>query len=51
MIIGTSQRLNQLGKSPESAPYIIMVDVGEIRRVKSVKYLGIKVDDKLIKKS
>ena len=47
MIIGTSQHLNQLGKSPESTPYIIMIDVGQIRRVKSGKYLGMIVDDKL----
>ena len=44
--IGTSQSLNQLYKSPESTPYIIMIE-GEIRRVKSVKYLGMIVDDKL----
>ena len=47
MIIGTSQHLNQLDKSPESTPYIIMIDGGEIRRVKSVKYLGMIIDDKL----
>ena len=47
MIIGTSQRLNQLDQSPESTPYIIKIDGGEIRRVKSVKYLGMIVDDKL----
>ena len=46
-IIGISQRLNQSDKSPESTPYIIMIDGGEIRRVKSVKYLGMIVDDKL----
>ena len=38
---------NQLDQSPESTPYIIMIDGGEIRRVKSVKYLGMIVDDKL----
>ena len=47
MIIGTSQRLNKLDKSPESTPYIIMIDEGEIRRAKSVKYLGMILDDKL----
>ena len=47
MIIGTSQRLNQLDQSPESTPYIIKIDGGEIRRVKSVKYLGMIADDKL----
>ena len=47
MIIGTSQHLNQLDKSPESTPYIIMIDGREIRRVKSVKYLCMIVDDKL----
>ena len=47
MIIGTSQRLNQLDQSPESTPYIIRIDGGEIKRVKSVKYLGMIVDDKL----
>ena len=46
LIIGTSQRLNQLDKSPESTPYVIMIDGGEIKRVKSVKYLGM-IDDKL----
>ena len=48
MIIETSQCLNQLDKSPESTQYIIMIDEGEIRKVKSVKYLGMIVDDKLI---
>ena len=47
MIIGTSQRLNQLDKSPDSTPYIIMIDGGEIRRVKSVKHFGMIADDKL----
>ena len=47
MIIGTSQRLNQLDQSPESTPYIIMIDGGEVRRVKSVKHFGMIVDDKL----
>ena len=47
MIIGTPQRLNQFDQSPESTPYTIMIDGGEIRRVKSVKYLGMIVDDKL----
>ena len=46
MIIGTSQHLNQLDQSPESSPYTIMIDGGEIRRIKSVKYLGM-IDDKL----
>ena len=39
MIIDTSQRLNQLDKSPDSTPYIIMIDGGEIRRVKSIEHL------------
>ena len=43
MIIGTSQRLNQLDQSSESTPYIIMIDGG----VKSIKYLGMIADDKL----
>ena len=47
MIIGTSHHLNQLDQSPESTPYIIKIDGGKIRRVKSVKYLGMIVDDKL----
>ena len=47
MIVGTSQHLNQLDQSPESTPYIIMIDGEEIRRVKSVKYLGMIADDKL----
>ena len=29
MIIGTLQHLNQLDKSPESTPYIIMIDGGK----------------------
>ena len=43
-------RVNQLDQSPESTPCItgiIMIDGGEIRRVKSIKYLGMIVDDKL----
>ena len=47
MVTGASQRLSQLDQSPESTPYIIMIDGGEIRRVKSVKYFGMIVDDKL----
>ena len=45
MIIGTSQRLNILDQTPETAPYIVSVDGFQIRRVKSVKYLGLIVDD------
>ena len=37
IIIGTSQSHNQLDKSPESTPCIIMIDGVEIRRVKSGK--------------
>ena len=47
LIVGTSQHPNQFDKSSESTPYITMIDGGEIRRVKSVKYLGMIVDDKL----
>ena len=47
MIIGTSQRLNILDQTPETTPYIISVDGCQIRRVKSVKYLGLIVDDTL----
>ena len=47
MIIGTSQRLNILDQTPETTPYIISVDGCQIRRVKSVKYLGLVVDDTL----
>ena len=46
-IIGTSQRLNILDQTPETTPYIISVDGCQIRRVKSVKYLGLIVDDTL----
>ena len=47
MIIGTSQRLIQLDQSPEFTPYIIIIHGGLIRRVNSVKYLGMIVHDKL----
>ena len=47
MIIGTSKRLNILEQTPETTPYIISVDGCQIRRVKSVKYLGLIVDDTL----
>ena len=47
MIIGTSQRLNILDQTPETTLYIISVDGCQIRRVKSVKYLGLIVDDTL----
>ena len=47
MLIGTSQRLNQLDQSPESTPYAIVIDQKEVRRIKLVKYLGMIVDDKL----
>ena len=45
MIIGTSQRLNILDQTPETTPYIISVNGCQIRRVKSVKYLRLIVDD------
>ena len=48
MIIGTLPRLNQLDSSPESTPYVIVVDGQEVKRVKLVKYLGLMVDDKLV---
>ena len=47
MIIGTSKRLNILDQTPETTPYIISVDGCQIRRVKSVKYLGLIVNDTL----
>ena len=47
MIIGTSKRLNILDQTPETTPYITSVDGCQIRRVKSVKYLGLIVDDTL----
>ena len=47
MLIGTSQRLNQLDQNPESTPYAIVIDQKEVRRVKCVKNLGMIVDDKL----
>ena len=47
MIIGASQRLNILDQTPETTSYIISVDGCQIRRVKSVKYLGLIVDDTL----
>ena len=47
VIIRTSHRLCQLDENPESAPYIIMIDGGEVKRTKCVKYLGMLVDDKL----
>ena len=45
MIIGTSQRLNILEQAPETTPYITSVDRCQVRRVKSVKYLGLIVDE------
>ena len=48
MLIGTSQRLNQLDQNPESTPYAIVMDRKEVRRVKCVKYLRMIADDKLI---
>ena len=47
LYLGTSHRLHQLDEKPESTPYIIMIDGGEVRRTKCVKYLGMLVDDKL----
>ena len=48
MRIGASLRLNVLDEIPETTSYIISVDGCQIRRVKSVKYLGlIGVDDTL----
>ena len=49
MIIGTLKRLNQLDSSPELTPYAIVVDGQEVKRVKLVKYLGLMVDDKLVR--
>ena len=45
MIIGTSQRLNMLNQTPETTPYITSVDGYQIRRIKSVRYPGLIVDD------
>ena len=45
MRIGASLRLNVLDEIPETTSYIISVDGCQIRRVKSVKYLGLMVDD------
>ena len=47
MITDTSQRLNIIDQTPETTRYIISVDGCQIRRVKSVKYLGLIVDDTL----
>ena len=47
MIIGTPHCLNRLDENPESTPYIIIDDGGEVKRTKCVKYLGMLVDDKL----
>ena len=47
MIIGTTQRLKNLDLTPETTPYIISASGSQIRRVKSVKYLGLVVDDTL----
>ena len=48
VIIGTSKRLNILDQTPETTPYIMSVDGCQIKKVKSVKYLGLIVDDTLI---
>ena len=47
MIIGTSQRLNQLDQNPKSTLYAIDIEGQNTRRVKLVSYIGMKVDDKL----
>ena len=47
MIIGTSQRLMILDQTSEITSYIISGDACQIRTVKSVKYLGLIVDDNL----
>ena len=47
MIIGTSQRLNIFDQTPKTASYIISVNGCRIIKVKSVKYLGLIVDDTL----
>ena len=47
VLIGTSQRLNELDQNPESTPYAIVIDQREVSRVKLVKYLVMIVDDKL----
>ena len=47
MIIGTSQRLNQLDQNPRSTHYATNTEGQNIRRVKFISYLGMKVDDKL----
>ena len=47
MIIVKSQRVNILGQTPETTPYIILVDGCQIRRIKSVRYLEFIVDDTL----
>ena len=45
--IGTPHCLNRQDENPESTPYIIIADGGEVKRTKCVKYLGMIVDDKL----
>ena len=47
LIIGTPHHLNRLDENPESTPYIIIVDGGEVKRTKCVTFLGMIVDDKL----
>ena len=43
--MGTVKKLNQLYSEPDATPYKLHVSGFEIRRVKTVKYLGLMVDD------
>ena len=47
MILGTNSRLRDLDSDPASTSYILSVGNIEIKRVKSTKYLGLRVDDTL----
>ena len=47
MVIGTSQRVEQLDIAPETTPYALFVKDASIRRVKPVKNLGLIIDENL----
>ena len=47
MIMGTSQKLNNLDIDPSMTPFKLILNNYEIMRVKKTKYLGMIVDDSL----
>ena len=47
MIIGTSKRLENLDRSPETTPYALYINNAPIRQVKQAKTLGLIIDEHL----